>query len=71
MKPWEMFLLKFVQATAPTIENLFIHNQSSVAIFNASDNLFNGVVDAMTQQQANGAAQTPPPHPISDTTPAA
>lgn len=56
MKPWELFLLKFVQASAPTVENLFIHNQKSIAIFNASDGLFNGVVDAMTPQ----AAPTPP-----------
>lgn len=57
MKPWELFLLRFVQAAAPTVENLFIHNQKSIAIFNASDNLFNGVVDAMA------AAPQPPATP--------
>jgi hypothetical protein len=51
MKPWELFLLKFVQAAAPTLEMLFIHKPKSVAIFNASDDLFNGVVDTMTAQQ--------------------
>ena len=50
MNPWEMLLLKFVQVAAPTVQNLFIHNQRSIAIFNASDALFNGVVDVLTTQ---------------------
>jgi len=45
-----MLLLKFVQVAAPTVQNLFIHNQRSIAIFNASDALFNGVVDVLTTQ---------------------
>ena len=58
MTNWEAFLLKFVEAAAPIVENLFIHNQRSVAIFNASDELFNGVVETMmTAQQQK---QTPP-----------
>ena len=63
MKPWEMFLLKFVQAAAPSVENLFIHNQKSIAIFNTSDALFNGVVDAMT------ATLPPAPPPPTDKKP--
>jgi len=51
MSDWESFILKFVQAAAPLAESLFIHNPKSIAIFNASDGLFNGVVDVMTQQQ--------------------
>lgn len=58
MKPWEIFLLKFIQAAAPTVETLFIHNQRSIAIFNASDALFNGVTDALTPQSAALAATT-------------
>jgi hypothetical protein len=59
MKPWEIFLLKFVQAAAPLAENLFIHNGRSIAIFNASDALFNGVVDTMTATPAAAPAPTP------------
>ena len=58
MKPWEMFLLKFVQVAAPLGATIFIHNKQSngAAIFNASDELYNGVVDAMTTAQAPAAA---------------
>lgn len=52
MKSWELFILKFIQAAAPLGASLFIHNTKSMAVFNASDELFNGAVDAMTQQQA-------------------
>jgi hypothetical protein len=58
MNNWETFLLKFIQVVAPAVENLFIHNQKSLAVFNASDAVFNGVVDIMTAQQQQS---TPPP----------
>lgn len=65
MNSWESFLLKFVQAAAPTVENLFIHNQKSIAVFNASDTLFSGVVDVMTTQQtAQQTGQVPQPSPL-------
>jgi hypothetical protein len=51
----EAFLLKFVEAAAPIVENLFIHNQRSIAIWNASDELFKGVVETMTAQQQKQA----------------
>ncbi len=52
MNPWERFILQFIQAVAPTVENLFIHNQRSIAIFNTSDTLFNGIVQALTPPPA-------------------
>lgn len=52
MTSWEQLLLQFVQAAAPTVENLFIHNPKSIAIFNATDELFSGVVSTMQAQQA-------------------
>ena len=60
MKPWEMFLLKFVQVAAPLGATIFIHSQQSngAAIFNASDELYNGVVDTLTAQQG--------PMPVAD-----
>ena len=60
MKPWEMFLLKFVQVAAPLGATIFIHNKQSngAAIFNASDELYNGVVDTLTAQQG--------PTPVAD-----
>ena len=60
MKSWEIFLLKFVQAAAPLGATIFIHNKQSqgAAIFNASDELFNGTVDALTPQQPDAPAVT-------------
>jgi hypothetical protein len=49
LNAWEMLLLEIIQAAAPTVENLFIHSARGVAIFNASDNLLNGVIGALTQ----------------------
>jgi len=56
MKPWELFVLNAVKALAPVAENLFIHSGKSIAIFNASDNVFNGVVDSLNQAQVAKAA---------------
>lgn len=57
MDPTEQFILAFIQIAAPLAANLFIHSSKSIAVFNASDNLFNGIVQALTQQQAQVAAQ--------------
>lgn len=58
MTSWEQLLLQFVQAAAPTVENLFIHNPRSIAIFNATDELFSGVVSTMKEAQT--AKANPP-----------
>ena len=57
---WEKMLLQFVAAALPTVENLFIHNAKSIAIFNASENVFNGVVQQLTTApaQTQGAGST-------------
>ncbi len=48
MNSWEKALLQFLAVGLSTAGTLFVHNQKSVAIFNASDELFNGVVAQMT-----------------------
>ncbi len=58
MNNFERGLLSFLAAVAPTIETLFIHSNRSIAIFNASDALFAGVVAQQTQQ---APAQPPAP----------
>lgn len=57
LAPWEVLVLGIVQAAAPTVENLFIHSARGIAIFNASDNLFNNILGALA------AGQTPVPTP--------
>ena len=59
MNSFESGLLQFLAAVAPTIGTLFIHNQKSVAIFNASDALFQGVVQHITTQQAVAPTAAP------------
>lgn len=56
---FELGLLNFLKAMAPVAGTLFIHNQRSVAIFNASDGLFGAVVDHMNEQQAAEQAKAP------------
>ena len=59
MNAFEEGLLKFLQAAAPTIGTLFIHNSKSVAIFNASDAFFSAAVDQATANAQTQAAATP------------
>ena len=71
MNSFEAGLLQFLKAVAPMAQTLFIHNQRSIAIFNASDELFSAAVDQATAQQAQKSAQVPaqvPAQPIATET---
>jgi hypothetical protein len=56
MNAFEEGILAFVIAALPATETLFIHNQKSMAIFGAGDELATGLIAAATSSPASAPA---------------